>query len=70
VLWGTPLLLFKMEKLIDNVKSVKNRCEIIEVLWDTPGKLHLIVTVLEDMYDVVHALIDEFCIEKDEHLHE
>ena len=52
-----------MDKLIENVKSIKNRCEIVLMLQD---RRDLIVTVLEDMYDVIHTLIDEFCIEKDE----
>ena len=55
-----------MDRLIENVRSIKNRCEIIEIIHQKPNALSLIHTVLEDMYDVVHTLIDEFCIEKDD----
>jgi len=54
-----------MDKLIENVKSIQNRCEIIHILYEVPGKLHLVPTVIEDMYDVVHKLIEDYCIEKD-----
>ena len=57
---------FPMDRLIENIRSVKNRCEIIEILHTNPNALSLIHTVLEDMYDVVHTLIDEYCVEKDE----
>lgn len=59
-----------MNKLIENVKSVKNRCEIIQILHqrylEGGCDFSLIHTVLEDMYDVVHTLIDEYCIEKED----
>ncbi len=58
-----------MDKLIENVKSIKNRCEIIQILHqrylEGGSDFSLIYTVLEDMYDVCHQLIDDYCIEKD-----
>ena len=53
-----------MDKLTERIKSIKNRCEIIEVLYEQK-RVELIPTTLEDMYDVVHMLIDDYCIEKE-----
>ena len=68
ILGNAPLLLNKrvvyMDKLTERIKSIKNRCEIIEVLYEQK-RVELIPTTLEDMYDVVHMLIDDYCIEKE-----
>ena len=54
-----------MDRLLDNTKSIKNRCEVIEILAKL-NRLDLIHTILEDMYDVSHILISDYCIDKDD----
>lgn len=55
-----------MVELVEVVKSIRNRCDVIQLLWDTPGYLHLIPTVLEDLYEDAQDAVNEFCVEDDD----
>jgi hypothetical protein len=49
-----------MNELIESIQSIRNRCDVIQLLYDTPGYLHLIPTVLEDLLADCTGLI-EYC---------
>jgi len=53
-----------MEDLIELVKSIKVRCEVIQLLYRTPDYLMCIPTVMEDLYEDAQTAVTEFCIDK------
>ena len=58
-----------MDRLTELVKAIRNRCEIYltlqnSVSWEKIS--HAIPTLLEDMHEDSQAIVDEYCVEKDD----
>lgn len=52
------------EKLIERIKSTRNRCDVVLVLSEMKDTGHLVQTILEDLCGAVQVITEEHCIEE------
>ena len=53
------------DRLIDLVKSIRNRCDVVLTLVEHYGTESLIPTVLEDLYFGTQTMAELYCVKDD-----
>lgn len=48
--------------LIELIKSIRNRCDIVLAIQGFDDLQHCIPTALEDLYEDAQEIMDEYCI--------
>jgi len=48
--------------LVELVKSIRNRCDVVLAIQGFDDLQHSIPTILEDLYGDAQAIMDEYCI--------
>lgn len=53
------------EEFIELVKQIRNRCEVLLLLLNTPAHYHLVYTIAEDMIHDALEIAEKYCAEKE-----